>query len=286
MKETILEMRRCLEPLYGQGETRAMIREIFRSLKGWDATELTIRIADDYQLSDYIRGKVKEILERLERHEPLQYILGTARFYGLDLHVEPGVLIPRQETEGLVAKIVDDNDGSDLVVADLGTGSGAIALALSRYLKFPQITAVDISPKAVEVAGGNARALHCSNVKVIQGDMTRWHPQPCSYDIVVSNPPYVDESERDDMDANVKDYEPEEALFVPDANPLKFYRAIAPEALSALKPGGALYLEINPRHVDELKSLLRTVGFETVEAWRDDSGKYRYVKAVKGNDDE
>ena len=111
-------MRRRLEPLYGAGETQAMIREIFRNLKGWDATELTIRIADDYQLSDYIRSKVEEILTRLERHEPLQYILGDADFYGIDIHVEPGVLIPRPETEDLVRQIVDENTDSDLRAKD------------------------------------------------------------------------------------------------------------------------------------------------------------------------
>lgn len=285
MKESVMEMRRRLEPIYGKDESRAMIREIFRVLKGWDATEFIIRLTDDYPLSDYIRSKIEDILGRLERHEPLQYILGEAHFYGLDLHVEPGVLIPRPETEELVRVIAADNPSSDLRVVDLGTGSGAIAIALSRYMSFPEITAIDLSPKAIEVATDNVKALKCNGIRVVQGDMTKWNPESASLDVVVSNPPYVDESEKAGMEANVRDYEPAEALFVPDSDPLKFYRAIAPEALEGLKPGGRLYFEINPRHADELKALLAHDGFTNVELWRDAQGAYRYIKAQKPVDD-
>lgn len=285
MKESVMEMRRRLEPIYGKDESRAMIREIFRVLKGWDATEFIIRLTDDYPLSDYIRSKIEDILGRLERHEPLQYILGEAHFYGLDLHVEPGVLIPRPETEELVRVIAADNPSSDLQVVDLGTGSGAIAIALSRYMSFPEITAIDLSPKAIEVATDNVKALKCNGIRVVQGDMTKWNPESASLDVVVSNPPYVDESEKAGMEANVRDYEPAEALFVPDSDPLKFYRAIAPEALEGLKPGGRLYFEINPRHADELKAMLAHDGFTNVELWRDAQGAYRYIKAQKPADD-
>lgn len=285
MKESVMEMRRRLEPIYGKDESRAMIREIFRVLKGWDATEFIIRLTDDYPLSDYIRSKIEDILGRLERHEPLQYILGEAHFYGLDLHVEPGVLIPRPETEELVRVIAADNPSSDLRVVDLGTGSGAIAIALSRYMSFPEITAIDLSPKAIEVATDNVKALKCNGIRVAQGDMTKWNPESASLDVVVSNPPYVDESEKAGMEANVRDYEPAEALFVPDSDPLKFYRAIAPEALEGLKPGGRLYFEINPRHADELKAMLAHDGFTNVELWRDAQGAYRYIKAQKPADD-
>ncbi len=285
MKESVMEMRRRLEPIYGKDESRAMIREIFRVLKGWDATEFIIRLTDDYPLSDYIRSKIEDILGRLERHEPLQYILGEAHFYGLDLHVEPGVLIPRPETEELVRVIAADNPSSDLRVVDLGTGSGAIAIALSRYMSFPEITAIDLSPKAIEVATDNVKALKCNGIRVVQGDMTKWNLESASLDVVVSNPPYVDESEKAGMEANVRDYEPAEALFVPDSDPLKFYRAIAPEALEGLKPGGRLYFEINPRHADELKAMLAHDGFTNVELWRDAQGAYRYIKAQKPVDD-
>lgn len=285
MKESVMEMRRRLEPIYGKDESRAMIREIFRVLKGWDATEFIIRLTDDYPLSDYIRSKIEDILGRLERHEPLQYILGEAHFYGLDLHVEPGVLIPRPETEELVRVIAADNPSSDLRVVDLGTGSGAIAIALSRYMSFPEITAIDLSPKAIEVATDNVKALKCNGIRVVQGDMTKWNPESASLDVVVSNPPYIDESEKAGMEANVRDYEPAEALFVPDSDPLKFYRAIAPEALKGLKPGGRLYFEINPRHADELKAMLAHDGFTNVELWRDAQGAYRYIKAQKPADD-
>ena len=168
---------------------------------------------------------------------------------------------------------------------DLGTGSGAIAIALSRYMSFPEITAIDLSPKAIEVATDNVKALKCNGIRVVQGDMTKWNPESASLDVVVSNPPYVDESEKAGMEANVRDYEPAEALFVPDSDPLKFYRAIAPEALKGLKPGGRLYFEINPRHADELKAMLAHDGFTNVELWRDAQGAYRYIKAQKPADD-
>lgn len=286
MKKIVIEMLRRLEPIYGKGETLAMIHEIFRVLKGWDTTEYTIRLADDYQLSDYMQQKIADILSRLEKHEPLQYILGTADFYGFTVHVEPGVLIPRPETEELVRQIVNENKASDLKVADLGTGSGAIALALSRYLNFPEIDAIDISPKAVEVAEGNKKALKCNNITVRQGDMTHWNPDPESYDIIVSNPPYVDDSERDSMAENVKDYEPSLALFVPDADPLKFYRAIVPEAKEALKQGGKLYFEINPHHADEMQALMKNAGFRNVNVWRDSQGLNRFIEGRKPMQDD
>ena len=215
----------------------------------------------------------------------MQYILGDADFYGIDIHVEPGVLIPRPETEDLVRQIVDENTDSDLQVADLGTGSGAIAIALSRYLNFPQIVAIDNSPVALKVAKENVDTLKCRNVEVENGDILHWEPEPNSLDIVVSNPPYVDESEKASMESNVKDYEPSEALFVPDDDPLKYYRAIAPAALSGLKPGGRLYFEINPRHAAELSALLAKAGFADVETWRDERGLNRYIKARKPQDD-
>lgn len=286
MQHTVLAMRRRLEPVYGNREAQAMIREIFRALKGWDTTEFTIRTADDYQLSDFMKQKIDDILRRLEKHEPLQYILGTTDFYGLPLHVEPGVLIPRPETEELVRQIIADNPASDLRVADLGTGSGAIAIALSRNLSFPRITACDISPTAVKVATENALSLKCGNIRVIQHDFAKWNPEEGSFDIVVSNPPYIDDSERATMDANVKDYEPAEALFVPDNNPLKCYCAIAPKAFKALRPGGLLYFEINPRHADELKALLANAGFTDLTLWRDFHGLLRYIKARKPAQDD
>lgn len=285
MKETVLEMRRRLEPIYGKNESRAMIREIFQVLKGWNGTTFIINLTEDYKLSDYIRSKIEDILSRLKNYEPLQYILGQAHFYGFDLHVEPGVLIPRPETEDLVRVIVEENPAVDLKVVDLGTGSGAIAIALSRYMNFPHILAMDISPKAVEVASANIKTLKCNGIQVVQGDMTKFRTEDNSIDVIVSNPPYIDESEKVDIQANVLDYEPAEALFVPDSDPLKFYRAVAAEAVNALKPGGRLYFEINPRHANELKELLLLDGFADVELWRDAQGAYRYIKARKQQDD-
>lgn len=274
------EMEGRLEPDYGAGEAKAMVRLILHHLKGWDQTQLMIH--GDETVSDAMLRKAGEILDRLERHEPLQYILGEARFYGMDLTVNRSVLIPRPETEELVDIIVRENPGDDLRVLDVGTGSGAIAIALSRNLPFSQITAIDFSEGALAVARENATRLH-ADVKFVLRDIFRYEPQPESFDIIVSNPPYIVESERKSMDANVLDYEPESALFVPDSHPLLFYSRIAEVALKGLASGGRLYFEINPLFAADLKKMLQREGFDDVTIAKDISGRERFASAVKGN---
>lgn len=277
VKETIKELRERLAPLYGNDEARAMIRLIFNNLKGWDTTEILIN--EDRQVSDYIRGKIDGILVRLLNHEPLQYILGEARFYGMTLKVDRFTLIPRHETEELVDMIVDQNKVSDLRVLDICTGSGAIAIALSRNLLFPKVSAFDISPDAVKIAKENASDLH-AEVDFFVQDIFSYEPKPDSFDIIVSNPPYVDESEKKDMDRNVLDYEPASALFVPDENPLVFYSRIFEIAGSALSHGGKIYLEINPRHASDLAALASREGFLDVSLIKDISQKDRFLTAT------
>jgi len=282
VKETIRMMKHRLEPHYGPGETKAMIHLIFYHLKGWNFTDLIIHEADD--VSDYISGKINEILGRLKNDEPIQYILGTAYFYGMDLEVNRSTLIPRPETEELVDMIVKRlGSEKDLRVLDIGTGSGAIAIALSRNLPFSKITAIDISEKALEMARKNARALNAP-VDFILQDIFIYSPPPESFDLIVSNPPYIDESEKERMERNVLDYEPHTALFVPDENPLIYYSRIAEISGKALSPGGFLYFEINPRHCDELKALLKKEGFSDVDAVKDMHGKFRFVSARKGGE--
>ncbi len=278
-------MLETLTALYGEREAAAMVREIFFFLKDWSQTDYTIHLAEDYPLSDYIKGKISEILARLKRYEPLQYITGQAHFYGLDVAVEPGVLIPRSETAELVDAVVSEfRDRNDLRVVDVCCGSGCIAVALSRYLPFSHVTAMDVSDVAVKVARDNVRALRC-NVSVEQQDVFTWQPREGMYDIVVSNPPYICDSERALMSANVLKYEPSLALFVPDTDALRFYRAIARVSLRALVPGGWLFFEINPLHKDELVEMLNGMGYVEVTAWRDSSGKYRFVKCQVNYDD-
>lgn len=272
-------MRGRLAPVYGDGEAAAMVRLVFYALRGWNATQLVIN--GDLNVPEHLAHQIDGIVSRLLRHEPIQYILGVADFYGMRLKVTQDTLIPRPETEQLVDMIVDRyRSVNDLRVLDVGTGSGAIAIALARNLPFPQVTAIDISEEALGVAKENATALK-AKVVFINEDIFRYDPEPKSFDIIVSNPPYIDESEKDGMERNVLYYEPHTALFVPDSNPLIFYSRIVETAGEALAPGGSLWFEINPRHVDALVSMIRKAGFSDVRAIKDIHGRDRFVSALK-----
>lgn len=251
---------------------------IFHSLKGWNTTDMVIN--SDRVVSSYILEKINHILGRLVKGEPLQYILGEARFYGMDLYVSQSVLIPRPETEELVDIIVTRNPGPDLRVLDVGTGSGAIAIALSRNLPFSKVTAIDISEDALVVARKNAAALHAC-IDFIHADVFTYEAASDSFDIIVSNPPYVAESERKDMDSNVLDYEPAQALFVSDDRPLIYYSRISEIAIRSLVPGGRLYFEINPMFADSLRAMLESDGFVSVEIMEDISRRKRFASAVR-----
>lgn len=276
--ELARELRFILARHYGEGEARAMTGLVFHHLKGWNATDLVINY--DLVVSDYILDKINVIMDRLVRGEPLQYILGEARFYGMDLYVSPSVLIPRPETEELVDIIVKHNPGPDLRVLDIGTGSGAIAIALSRNLPFSKVTAIDISEDALAVARKNADALH-ARINFMHADVFTYEPASDSFDIIVSNPPYVAESERKDMDRNVLDYEPAQALFVSDDRPLIYYSRISEIAIRSLVPGGRLYFEINPMFADSLRAMLESDGFVSVEIMEDISRRKRFASAVR-----
>lgn len=275
---TRCKMRQTLAPIYGSHEAQAMIRLIFHSLKNWDAADLIMHEPDE--LSDYILDKIDDIMRRLQNHEPIQYILGEGYFYGMYLKVTPDVLIPRPETEQLVQLIVDENKSPDLSVLDIGTGSGAIAIALSRNLNFPQVTALDISGKALAVAKENASKFK-AKIDFIEEDIFKYSPAPESFDIIVSNPPYITESEKKTMERNVLDYEPASALFVPDENPLLFYSRIATVASSALKTGGRLYFEINPLFSSQLINLLPSDGFTDIIETKDSYGKRRFISCKR-----
>lgn len=282
MKETIRLLRARLRPVYGAGESEAMIRMIFGRLKGWRPVDIVLH--EDEELTPYMRRKIEEILARLMKHEPLQYILGTARFYGLDLKVTPDVLIPRPETEELV-EIVLRSLGSreDLHVLDACTGSGCIAVALARNLRFPHVTAFDVSEPALAVARENAEALKVK-VTFCRADALRLSPDTlpgAPWDAIVSNPPYIGGMEKASMEPNVLDYEPHSALFVPEKEPLLFYEALGRYAMKTLREGAGIYFEINPLHAEELESMMRGLGFEHTELIRDMSGKLRFFTARK-----
>ena len=277
LKEAIEQLRSGLAGVAEPQEVQAMIRIICEDIFNYDQVDVALR--QESELPDFAQERVTEIIARLRRHEPLQYIVGSARFHGHRFKVTPAVLIPRPETEQLIDMIIDENPASDLRVLDMGTGSGCIAISLARALRFAQVDALDVSRDALAVARENAAALKVK-VRFFESDMLSPQP-PARYDIIVSNPPYVCWSERESMERNVLDYEPGQALFVPDNDPLLFYKAIAAYATASLERGGRLYLEINQRFGNEVKRLLEGNGFDEVRIIEDSYGKTRFAAAVK-----
>ncbi len=277
LKEAIEQLRNGLAGVAEPQEVQAMIRIICEDIFHYDQVDVALR--QESELPDFAQERITDIISRLCRHEPLQYIVGSARFHGHRFKVTPAVLIPRPETEQLIDMIVDENPASDLRVLDMGTGSGCIAISLARALKFAQVDALDVSRDALAVARENAALLKVK-VRFFESDMLSPQP-PARYDIIVSNPPYVCWSERESMERNVLDYEPGQALFVPDNDPLLFYKAIAAYAAQSLERGGRLYLEINQRFGNEVKRLLEGNGFDEVRIIEDSYGKTRFAAAVK-----
>ncbi len=275
LKEAIEQLRNGLAGVAEPQEVQAMIRIICEDIFNYDPVDVALR--QERELPEFAQERITDLIARMRRHEPLQYIIGWARFHGHKFKVTPTVLIPRPETEQLVDLIVNENTASDLRVLDMGTGSGCIAISLARALKFASVDALDVSRDALAVARENAAALKVK-VRFFESDMLL--PQPAAtYDIIVSNPPYICWSERESMERNVKDYEPGQALFVPDNDPLMFYKAIAPYAQQSLEKGGRLYLEINQRFGNEVKRLLEDYGFEDVRIIQDSFGKVRFAVA-------
>ena len=265
-----------LTPLYGEGEAKAIARMVYEVRYGLTFTDLCI--GKDTQLSADDQAELEEIAQRLERHEPIQYVLAKAEFMGEWYDVEPGVLIPRPETEELVRWIVLKETTANIL--DIGTGSGCIAITLAAMYPKATVTAWDISEKALEVARANAIRLKV-NVLFQQVDILANSQQPKanSYDIIISNPPYICNKEREAMEQNVLDYEPHEALFVPDEDPLLFYRAIAEYGKKVLKPDGWLYFEINPLYAEPLRELLHSMSYHDIECKDDQYGKQRMIRA-------
>ena len=271
----------CLKELkshYGASEGYALYRLVMEECFGLTHTD--ILLGKDSQISEENKVRLEEIVTRLLENEPVQYILGYTHFYGHRFNVRSGVLIPRPETEVLVDKVLElvrcaGGDGPSRVL-DVGTGSGCIAISLA--LAGCKVTAMDISEDALGVALENASMLH-AEVDFIHENIL--HPSFVSeqWDVIVSNPPYVCLSEAEDMDRNVLDYEPHLALFVPDTDPLIFYRAIASFALSHLVQGGWLCLEINQAFPKEITELLASFGFRNITIISDQYEKKRIACA-------
>lgn len=280
ISETYREIITRLTPYLGESEAKSAARIILEDVRGVTQTDLIVN--GHRTVEDTTAERIRKITDEIINGEPVQYAVGTARFYGMDFAVSPAVLIPRPETEGLVDMIVKDFERkSDLKILDCGTGSGCIAIALARNLPFSDVDAIDISADALSVAKLNAKKLKAGVNFILQDILTLNASTESIYDIIVSNPPYIAEEEAVDMDNRVKDYEPAKALFVPDDNPLLFYSAIAKFAARALKNDGALYFEINPRFVEQMKDMLAKQGFNNIDVQRDYIGRYRYMKSTK-----
>ena len=267
-----------LAAIYGENEARWIGREVFLLRYGLSQTALLMGEAEHIS-----EAELKGLQQRLLEGEPVQYVVGETEFCGHRFHTAHGVLIPRPETEELCRWIVEEwKEESGKRLLDIGTGSGCIACTLAAELKEAQVGAWDISADALRIARGNAERLGVSvNFELVDA-LQPPHPTPGSLDIIVSNPPYVCQQERADMERHVLDHEPPLALFVPDDDPLLFYRAIADYALQALRPGGRLYFELNCRFAHETADMLQQAGFSDVCIRKDQYGKDRFISACRG----
>ena len=264
-----------LAGLYPDREIGAFVDILFEAYLGWSKAQLLLHRDDTINQSDLLR--FHWAAEYLKQYRPIQYIVGYTDFCGLRLHVEPGVLIPRPETEEIVNHIKQTTHPATIL--DLCTGSGCIALALAAHFGDAEVVGVDISPQALAIAKANATANQLQ-VTFVQCDILHQEPTlpHSTFDLIVSNPPYVCDSERASMSPNVLDHEPSLALFVPDDDPLRFYRAIGQYASRHLSPDGVLVLEINERLGNETCLLLQQLGFATT-LHRDFRNKYRSITA-------
>ncbi len=279
LKDILQNFKRQLATHYPAGEIDGMVLIMLDHELGYSRIDAILH--SESKMPAFVAEKFNAVARRLLNDEPLQYILGDAYFYGRHYRVTPATLIPRPETEGLIDMIADENPEPDLRVLDIGTGSGCIAISIALTLRFADVTAIDISHEALAVAQENAHKLK-ARIKFCEADILAMPlPQMPLYDIIVSNPPYITNGERASMERNVLDFEPHNALFVPDEQPLLFYDAIARYASAALQPGGKLYLEINSRFPAETCHLLTSHELNDAQAFNDYRGLPRFVKATK-----
>lgn len=297
-------IRMKLSGFYPDRELQSIGRLLMEVLTGLTWVQIRLNQAKEFTHDEEIR--ISSIFDRMIKHEPIQYILGETEFYGMKLKVRPGVLIPRGETEELVDWIIKvqgarrkeegKTEGKKgLRVLDIGCGSGAIAIALAKYLPGAEVIASDISEEALQLTQENA-ALHNISVTLTTLDILSLQrtchpgegraPLTCAlrlepFDLIISNPPYVPLGEMSSMDLHVVEYEPKTALFVPDEDPLLFYRAIAEFAASHLKEGGKVYVEIHERLGEETANVFRK-WFSIVELRKDIHGKDRMIRAYHG----
>jgi len=280
---TYQELWRQLAQVYDDGEAKALARMVYEVRYGLSFADICI--GKDTQLSADNQTELAEIALRLERQEPIQYVLGQAEFCSRTFMVNEHVLIPRPETAELCQWIVSEVGGERLAesgysILDIGTGSGCIAVTLAAELPDARVTAWDISEEALQVARQNAKRTHV-HVSFEQVDALAPRPLPLAptWNLIVSNPPYICNKERARMEPNVLEHEPHTALFVPDDDPLLFYRAIARYGQAALARGGWLYFEINPLYATALCDMLSMMSYHDIQIKEDQFGKQRMIRA-------
>ena len=279
-----------LTTIYDANEAKAIVRLVLDARFGLSWTDVICGKVEN--LSDDEKQELEGITQRLETGEPVQYVLGQAEFGGRTFHVEPGVLIPRPETYELCQWVWEEGRKrkveGDYNILDIGTGSGCIACTLASEIPNAKVTAWDISDDALRIAAENAKRTHVQvsfekmdilNIPHSSFDFVELNLLSSHYSLIVSNPPYICNKERNAMERNVLEHEPELALFVPDDDPLLFYRAIARYAAKTLKPHGTLYFEINPLYVNEMQQMLSDEGFTHTEIKNDQFGKQRFTKS-------
>ena len=277
MKAITRQINEILSCNYTAGEISALTRIITTELLG--VSQMAYFLKDNITLTAEQEALLDNAIERLKKQEPIQYILGYSDFCGLRFKVTPATLIPRPETSELVEWIASEATGKESIL-DIGTGSGCIAVSLAHKLPQSEVTAWDISNEALAVATENSKA-NGQAVTFEQVDILAYQPTGEQFDIIVSNPPYIKENEKEAMHSNVLDWEPHTALFVPDNDPLLFYRTIAEKGLTLLKPGGSLYFEINRAHGKETMEMLESLGYTNIELRKDFAENDRMIRAVK-----
>ena len=285
IKEVFITFKQSLAALYDAPEIESLTLMVLTEIT--NSSKATIKAFPEQELTLTQQEEANTILTQLQTGRPLQYILGYTEFYGLKFLVNPAVLIPRPETEELVEWVVSSFQSSvgSLQVLDIGTGSGCIAIALKKNLPRAKVSAIDISADALQTAKQNA-ALNEADISFIEADIlniqqTNHSLLTTHYSLLISNPPYVTPTDKKQMHANVIDFEPHTALFVPDDDPLLFYKAIADFAADNLTENGLLFLEINESYGAETIALLEGNGFKNIELRQDMSGRNRMIKATR-----
>lgn len=279
--DVFIAYKKGLNNLYDANEAEAITLIAVNEVCGFSNAK--IKAFPELELTREQSEKLNDLLNQLKTGKPIQYILGKTEFYGLPFNVNPSVLIPRPETEELVEWVISSVGSEELAVGsvlDVGTGSGCIAISLKKHLPNAKVFAVDISVEALKTAKENAK-LNDVEIEFIEADILNLKSdiEHSKFEIIISNPPYVTLHDKTNMHTNVTDFEPHTALFVPEDDPLVFYKAIADFAVNNLAPNGLLFFEINESYGEQIVELLRDRGFKNIELRKDMSGRDRMIKA-------